>query len=191
MSMLSTFEFESQEIRFVDDMPVAVDVAKALGYVRPSDAINSHVFEINKSLGKSPIHGSATPILLKEAGIYQLIFCSKLPSAIIFQQWVFEQVLPSIRKTGSYNTRQQLHETILELILDGCITDEEKAHRLLCGYLTGVFDLTLMPDIHHHLKNPDDSPLLLHLARHIRQAQRTADNLLSHHNLLPNKKPAV
>ncbi|MFM6183284.1 MAG: Bro-N domain-containing protein, partial [Dolichospermum sp.] len=45
--------------------------------------------------------------VLEEAGIYQLVFGSKLPSAKIFQKWVFEEVLPSIRKTGSYSASKQ------------------------------------------------------------------------------------
>ncbi|MFM6250141.1 MAG: Bro-N domain-containing protein, partial [Dolichospermum sp.] len=45
--------------------------------------------------------------VLEEAGIYQLVFGSKLPSAKIFQKWVFEEVLPSIRKTGSYSASRQ------------------------------------------------------------------------------------
>ncbi|MFM6271379.1 MAG: Bro-N domain-containing protein, partial [Dolichospermum sp.] len=45
--------------------------------------------------------------VLEEAGIYQLIFSSKLPAAEKFQDWVFEEVLPSIRKTGSYSASRQ------------------------------------------------------------------------------------
>ena len=41
-------------------------------------------------------------VFLEEPGVYQLIFSSKLPSAVKFQRWVFEDVLPSIRRTGTY-----------------------------------------------------------------------------------------
>lgn len=100
--MLSIFEFESQEIRFIDDKPVAIDVAKILGYANPTNAVKRHVFENNKTTSVSDVVNKNITVL-HEAGIYQLIFGSKLPSAIMFQQWVFEQVLPSIRKTGTYS----------------------------------------------------------------------------------------
>ncbi|WP_342596852.1 BRO family protein [Cyanobacterium aponinum UTEX 3222] len=86
-------------------MPVAIDVAKTLGYANPFDAIKRHVSENNLLHSDSRSVFGKTVTLLKEAGIYQLIFGSKLPSAIMFQQWVFEEVLPSIRKTGSYSVK--------------------------------------------------------------------------------------
>ncbi|CAB3993125.1 Hypothetical predicted protein [Paramuricea clavata] len=46
-------------------------------------------------------------IYLSEQGVYQLIFKSKLKSAVKFQEWVFEEVLPSIRKTGTYFLQQR------------------------------------------------------------------------------------
>lgn len=47
--------------------------------------------------------GIQSVVVLYEPGIYQLIFSSKLDSAEHFQDWVFEEVLPSIRKTGTYS----------------------------------------------------------------------------------------
>lgn len=51
-------------------------------------------------------------IVLEEAGIYQLIFSSKLPSAEAFQDWVFEEVLPSIRKTGTYTAKGKVNKPV-------------------------------------------------------------------------------
>jgi hypothetical protein len=51
--------------------------------------------------------GMQSVTVLEEAGIYQLVFGSKLPSAKVFQKWVFEEVLPSIRETGSYSATKQ------------------------------------------------------------------------------------
>ena len=110
MSNLSVFDFESQEIRFVGDKPVANDVARALGYADPVNTIRKKVSDKNKGVAKMPTPGGMQSVtVLEEAGVYQLIFGSKLPSAEKFQDWVFEEVLPSIRKTGSYSTNTVTH----------------------------------------------------------------------------------
>jgi prophage antirepressor-like protein len=107
------FQFQDEEIRFVGDRPVANDVARVLGYKDPADAVYRLVKEKNKSVCKTQtLDGKLRDItVLEEPGIYQLIFSSKLPSAEKFQDWVFEEVLPSIRKTGEYGQRQELSET--------------------------------------------------------------------------------
>ncbi|WP_334310648.1 Bro-N domain-containing protein [Dolichospermum circinale] len=46
------------------------------------------------------------PVFINEPGLYQLVMRSNLPSAEKFQDWVFEEVLPSIRKTGSYGAKE-------------------------------------------------------------------------------------
>lgn len=104
MSNLSVFGFDGQEIRFVDGKPVANDVATVLGYKNPADAVYRIVKDKNKGICKIQTPGGMQSVsILEEAGIYQLIFGSKLPSAEKFQDWVFEEVLPAIRKTGQYN----------------------------------------------------------------------------------------
>ena len=125
MNSLIVFNFDSQEIRFVDGQPVGVDVARVLGYKDPSSAVRDLVSPKNKSLGKLPgIRYGENKLrieeimLLKEAGIYQLIFGSKLPSAEKFQDWVFEEVLPSIQKTGQYSTSQSKDVTKPDLYID-------------------------------------------------------------------------
>lgn len=105
MSNLSVFHFESSEVRFVNGKPVANDVAKILGYSNPSDTIRNKVnddYKENETIFSTTSLDSQV-IVLKEAGIYQLIFSSKLDSAKRFQKWVFEEVLPQIRKTGQYS----------------------------------------------------------------------------------------
>jgi prophage antirepressor-like protein len=103
MTSLAVFNFDSQEIRFVDGKPVANDVAKVLGYADPQSTISKKVDTENKGVAKMATAGGVQSVtVLEEAGIYQLIFGSKLPSAKAFQKWVFSDVLPSIRKTGGY-----------------------------------------------------------------------------------------
>ena len=89
----------------------AKDVAESLGYVNTRDAIKKHVWKKNATtLGEFQkgrdsrlfCEGHPGKVLLYEPGLYQLIFNSKLPIAEAFQDWVFSDVLPTIRKTGSY-----------------------------------------------------------------------------------------
>ena len=89
----------------------AKDVAGSLGYKQPRNAIRDHVWNENKVILDSLTTRTDSvrqwnlkpnTIFLTEPGVYQLIFKSNLPSAREFQRWVFNEVLPSIRKTGSY-----------------------------------------------------------------------------------------
>jgi prophage antirepressor-like protein len=89
----------------------AKDAAVALGYENTRKAIKDHVWNRNKGSLKDFAKGNDSlpirryhpdTVLLREAGLYQLIFSCRLPIAETFQQWVFEDVLPSIRKTGTY-----------------------------------------------------------------------------------------
>ena len=86
-------------------------VAESLRYSNTKKAIQTHVWKRNKitleELGVGPKLGPTldrqpNAVFLKEPGLYQLVFKSKLPIAEVFQDWVFKDVLPSIRKTGSY-----------------------------------------------------------------------------------------
>lgn len=109
MEKLQVFNFEKQEVRtlLIDSEPhfVGKDVAKILGYSNPRKAIIDHVDEEDKKDGvtiRDSIGRKQTPILLNESGLYSLILSSKLPTAKKFKRWVTSEVLPAIRKTGSY-----------------------------------------------------------------------------------------
>ena len=107
MSNLTIFSFEGQQVRFVEGKPLANDVAMVLGYADPAKTVSTKVFPENKGVTKTVTPGGMQSVtVLEEAGVYQLIFSSKLESAAKFQQWVFNEVLPSIRKTGSYSISQ-------------------------------------------------------------------------------------
>ena len=108
MPSLAVFDFDSNTIRFVDGKPVANDVAIALGYSDPAKTVSTKVDKENRSVTKMvTVDGKRRSVtVLEEAGIYQLIFSSKIPAAKTFQQWVFSQVLPEIRKTGGYNLNE-------------------------------------------------------------------------------------
>ena len=86
---------------------IGKDVADILGYAKPENAIATHVDEEDKT--STLIQGTGSnykskAIIINESGVYALIFGSKLPKAKKFKRWVTSEVLPSIRKTGSYNS---------------------------------------------------------------------------------------
>ena len=77
------------------------DVATALGYAIPSKAINTHCKGVSKMEAPTK-SGIQTMLFIPEGDVYRLIVHSKLPSAERFEKWVFDEVLPQIRRTGMY-----------------------------------------------------------------------------------------
>lgn len=88
---------------------VGKDVAVALGYSNSRKALLDHVDDDDKTDGvtiRDSIGREQTPILINESGVYALIFGSKLPNAKKFKRWVTSEILPTIRKTGTYSITQ-------------------------------------------------------------------------------------
>ena len=86
-------------------MFVGSDVAKALGYAKPQNALATHVDSEDKTT--APIQGTGSNyktkvVIINESGLYSLILSSKLPQAKAFKHWVTSEVLPQIRRTGGY-----------------------------------------------------------------------------------------
>ena len=97
------------------------DVAQALGYRRPADAIAAHCKGV--CVLPTPSNGGIQQMkFIPEGDVYRLIVHSKLPSAERFERWVFDEVLPSIRQHGAYITRDKLWEvaTSPEALLKLC-----------------------------------------------------------------------
>ena len=107
---------------------VASDVAKKLGYVNSSKAVNDHCKGVTKryTLTKG---GNQELNFIPESDVYRLIVHSKLPAAERFEKWVFDEVLPSIRKTGSYNKPMSELE-ILQCSINQLIEQERKIKAL-------------------------------------------------------------
>ncbi|OZV12279.1 hypothetical protein CIW83_09270 [Tissierella sp. P1] len=82
---------------------VGIDIARALGYSNPSKAIIQHCKGVTK-MGIPSKGGIQETNVIPEGDIYRLITKSELPSAEKFETWVFDEVLPSIRKHGAYLT---------------------------------------------------------------------------------------
>lgn len=98
---------------------VGKDIAEKLGYARPTKVIQDRVDEEDKDV--IPIQDSIgrsqnTPII-NESGMYSLILGSKLPQAKEFKRWVTSEVLPSLRKNGTYSiTTQNVNTNLVDLV---------------------------------------------------------------------------
>lgn len=102
---IKVFDFERQGVRIVirDGEPwfVATDVAGVLGYADTAKAIRVHCKGVDESA--TPTAGGVQTVkIIPERDVYRLVMRSRLPSAERFEEWVVGQVLPTIRKTGSY-----------------------------------------------------------------------------------------
>ena len=87
------------------------DVAKALGYAKPNDAISAHCRATVKH--SIPISGKIQEVnFIPEGDMYRLIVSSKLPSAEKFETWVFDEVIPDIRKHGIYATDNVINQIL-------------------------------------------------------------------------------
>lgn len=106
---------EFGEVRTVEEngavLFCATDVAKALGYSNPRDAISRHCrgvvkrdawVQTGEKADGTPAARSTEMSFITEGDIYRLAARSKLPGAEKFESWIFDEVLPSIRKTGGY-----------------------------------------------------------------------------------------
>ncbi len=139
MNDFQTFKNESfGEVRVteIENEPwfVGKDVATILGYVKPTDAIIGHVdkedckiltFKAYAKTEKAFLwqgNDFSDKTLINESGVYSLILASKLPAAKQFKHWVTSEVLPSIRKKGSYSLPQDYLSALKALV----VAEEEK-----------------------------------------------------------------
>lgn len=83
------------------------DIAVALGYAKPTDAVRNHVDPEDRTVSKTETVNGTAPVLINESGLYSLILSSKLPKAKEFKRWITSEVLPALRKTGHYGTAQK------------------------------------------------------------------------------------
>lgn len=94
-------------VMMIGEMPwfVGIDVASSLGYAKARNAILQHVDNEDALKQGVPDNQGFIQIttLINESGMYALIFGSKLPAAKAFKRWITSEVLPTIRRTGSYS----------------------------------------------------------------------------------------
>lgn len=148
MSSIVSFSFNSNQLRVVKDDDgeaffVAKDVATLLGYAKPGNAISQHCANpkylkdmwalIQGQQNQSLMIGiHAETVMIPEPDVYRLVMRSNLDSAVRFQDWVFEEVLPQIRKTGFYaDLNQSLTKRTPEEITKGLLDLAKEVRRSL------------------------------------------------------------
>ena len=139
MEIFKNPEFGTIRAVEIDGEPwlVGKDVALALGYKNPQEAIRNHVDAEDKGVSEILTPGGMQKLpIINESGLYSLVLSSKLPKAKQFRRWVTSEVLPSIRKHGAYLTRDKLWEvaTSPEALLKLCtdlLAEREKNAVLL------------------------------------------------------------
>ena len=113
-NQLSTFNFHNSPIRTITDPKGEIwfcgtDVCNILGYQNSRKALQDHCKEAGVTKRYTPTtSGNQEITFINEPNLYRLIIKSRKPEAERFEAWVFEEVLPQIRKTGSYS--QNTHE---------------------------------------------------------------------------------
>ena len=116
MEIFKNPEFGTIRAVEIDGEPwlVGKDVALALGYKNPQEAIRNHVDAEDKGVSEILTPGGMQKLpIINESGLYSLVLSSKLPKAKQFRRWVTSEVLPSIRKHGAYMTEDTLDKMIL------------------------------------------------------------------------------
>ena len=108
MNEITNWTFNGQQVRTVEiegePYFVGKDVSSVLGYSNPRDALAKHVDDEDKNTVAfcDGNRGNPNLTVINESGVYALVFGSKLPAAKAFKRWVTSEVLPTLRKTGSY-----------------------------------------------------------------------------------------
>lgn len=136
---LQTYSFEKQEVRVKninnEAWFVGKDVADTLGYTRADNAIRTHVDEEDKLTHRISASGQMRNMtMINESGLYALIFGSKLPKAKEFKRWVTSEVLPSIRKHGTYMTAETIERALTDpdtIIQLATTLKDEREQRLI------------------------------------------------------------
>ncbi len=130
LQFFNSEEFGEIRTAEIDGKPyfVGTDVAKALGYNNPRDAVSRHCKGVVKR-DTPTSSGIQSMSYINEGDLYRLIMKSKLPSAEKFESWVMDEVLPIIRKTGSYQKPLTTVERI-QVIATGFLDHEERLNRL-------------------------------------------------------------
>lgn len=117
LTVFSNTEFGEIRTMMIDGEPwfVGRDVAIALGYAKPEGAVRNNVEKddtqikgVMDSLGRMQ-----DTIIINESGLYDLIFGSHLPEAKKFKRWITSEVLPTLRKTGSYSITEQKQDSYM------------------------------------------------------------------------------
>ena len=137
---LLPFTFDTKNLRTIlrrgEPWFHAADAAGALGYSNTAEAIRDHVEVEDKQSVPLGLPGVA-PLFISEAGLYALIFSSRLEGAVRFRRWVTKEVIPSIRKTGGYGHTPDAQAALDFTRAHLTAADREIEHRTQHSYYGG------------------------------------------------------
>jgi prophage antirepressor-like protein len=152
MQVFENHEFGELGVLMYDGKPYfpASDCAKVLGYTNPNAAVIRHCKGILKR--DTPSAGGMQSInFIPEGDLYRLIVRSKLPAAERFEKWVFDEVLPSIRKHGAYINedvlRRMREDSAFNAELLHSLTAERKRNTALVGRVAQLTPKAIYHDI--------------------------------------------
>jgi len=135
MNNLNSFDFRGNPVRVVllngEPWFIAADVAKVLGYSNPLKAIRDHCKGVNETVTPSA-GGPQVSKIIREGDVFRLVLKSKLPDAQAFESKVMDEILPTIRKTGSYGAQRDPM---------AILNDPASMRNLLLGYTEKVLTL--------------------------------------------------
>ena len=179
----------------------AKDVAKSLGYVNPRKAILDHCRCVTK---RDVPHPQSSGRLLEmsfipEGDVYRLIVGSKLPAAEKFETWLFDTVVPSIRKYGMYATTPMLRQfqenpELIRLVCERMLAEKDRADKL--G--EKLAEIKPKADFFDAFVNPDDCTNIRTTAKELGVPERAFCRFLQDSgflyrcpagNLMPYNKP--
>ena len=171
MTTIQTFENSSFKVQYVcvDGNPWfrGNDVAKVLGYSRPRDAIKDHVPDKYKNTlenlmiasgsAKTPLpdHNDKIAVFISEAGMYKLVLKSKAKNAEAFSDWVCSEVLPAIRKKGTYSLPGHYcsNEITWPEVREKAVGREDALHYRVIEYIRNTYpDAETIAGLGEHLQ---------------------------------------
>lgn len=124
MSTALTFPVSGDRVRVVEiggePWFVASDLCREIGLTQVAQAVRQNV--VGGSSTKTTLQTDGGPqemIVVNEAGMYEIVISSRKPGAKVFRAWIFEEVIPTIRKTGFYETPEHREAKVLELLEAG------------------------------------------------------------------------
>ena len=171
LANIQLFDFQGNDVRTAthDDGSLwfaGVDICNALGYSNHRDALSKLDEDEKSGVAIPDPHGrEQVTTLISESGMWKLVLTSRLPSADAFRQWLTREVLPSIRKTGSYSTQsglrpmQQAHGIVSDHVAMGDLFGVPKSISLVEGAQQAMRELPV--DLTPYLLNSphmDDIP---------------------------------
>lgn len=144
------------------------DVAKSLGYSNPRDALSRHC----RCVAKHDVPHPQNPTkqiemsFISEGDVYRLTAHSKLPQAEKFESWVFDEVLPQIARTGTYNMPQR-PEDIIKLLLQASDNNHEE--------IKGIKQELENHELNHELTRAEYDHLSAKVANRLKQVKQVRD----------------